>query len=195
MTASKYADHEFTWPEIQYIIRTNQLEVFARSKAQIEKYHSFKDTLHSKGTTVFKHLVVNSLHWCTAEEVAGIPDSQVTIAQSGAGLFQCASDLKIIRNDFPYYFADNITHLCVWSKRPIESDPESDIGDISEETRAVVETYIRDKFVDQLGIPREQLAWFRNWESLQSVKEISHIHVLIKDMSSEQLEQALASPM
>lgn len=195
MTASKFSDHPFTWQEIQDIIENNELELFARSKSQIEKYHDFKKHLISQGTTVFKHLVANSLHWCDEAEIAGIPDSQVTIKRSDSGLFENADDLKIIHNDFPYYLEDNITHLCVWSKQPIKSDPSSALGDMSPETRAIVERYVRHKFVTQLGIPREDLVWFRNWEALQSVKEISHIHVLIRNMTPQQLEAALASPL
>lgn len=195
MTASKFADHPFKWQEIQKIIENNELELFARSKSQIEKYHDFKKQLISQGTTVFKHLVANSLQWCDETEISGLSDSEVTIRRSNGGLFENADDLKIIHNDFPYYLEDNITHLCVWSKQPIKSDPSSVLGDISPETRAIVEKYVCDKFVTQLGIPREDLVWFRNWEALQSVKEISHIHVLIRNMTSEQLEGALSSPM
>lgn len=195
MTASKFSDHPFTWQEIQDIISKNELELFARSKSQIEKYHDFKKHLIGQGTTVFKHLVSNSLHWCDESEIAGLPDSQVTIKRSDSGLFENADDLKIIHNDFPYYLEDNITHLCVWSKQPIKSDPSSVLGDISPETRAVVEQYVCRKFVDQLGIPRQDLVWFRNWEALQSVKEISHIHVLIRNMTPKQLEGALSSPV
>lgn len=195
MTASKYVDKPFTWEQIQQIVGNNQLEAFARSQQQIEKYHRFKLELQNQGTSVFKHLVANTLRWRTAAEMEGLADTQVEIPLSGAGLFDNAEDLKIVRNDFPYYFETNVTHLCVWSKRAIESDPESIVGDISADTRARIEKYVDDKFVKKLGIARMELVWFRNWGSLQSVKEISHIHVLVRNMTEEQVLEALEYPL
>lgn len=194
MTA-KFVEYPFSWHQVQEIVQNNDLELFARSLPQIEHYHEFKRLLIANGTTVFKHLVANSLNWCNQQDLEGIEDSQISIPRSGAGLFKNANDLKIIPNDFPYNLEKNITHLCVWSKVAIESDPSSELGDISDETRLVIEEYVCAKFVDQLGIQRDHLVWFRNWGAIQSVKEISHIHVLIKDMTNDQLEKALAYPL
>lgn len=195
MTVQKFSDRALSWAEIKNVVRSNKLEVFARSKDQIEEYHKFKLQLLAQGTSVFKHLVINSLQWCDESEVEGLEDREVKIPLSGADLFENVSNLKIIRNDFPYYFESDITHLCVWSKETIPSDPQSAMGDISVETRAKVDRYVDYKFVKQLKIPKEDVVWFRNWEALQSVKEISHIHVLVRNVTKEQLEQALLSPL
>lgn len=168
--------------------------MLARSKDMTEKYLALKRELRLKKTTIFKHLIVNSLKWATDEQVSELRDQDVKIQSSGDPLFTNANDLKIIRNDFPYFFEDDVTHLCVWSKEPIRSDPQSYYGDISEETRLLIEQYICKTFVEWLGVPRENILWFRNWDALQSVKEISHVHVIVKGMSLHQISQALGSP-
>jgi len=193
-SASKYSDRQFTWAEVQDIIKYNELEVFARLEPETEKYHAFKKLLKEQNTTVFKHLVVNSLRWRTAEQVRSLKDAEISVPASGDPLFTNASDLKIVKNDFPYYFEDDVVHLCVWSKRRIDSDPNSALGDLSSEMRELIEKYVQKTFVDWLQIPRENLVWFRNWEALQSVKEISHLHVVVKGMTSEQLEKVLGGP-
>ncbi|GEQ68887.1 hypothetical protein JCM33374_g2556 [Metschnikowia sp. JCM 33374] len=191
--ASKVSSRPISWPEVQKIIATNDLDVFARSQSQTEKYLAFKRDLRLKGSTVYKHLLTNSLGWASEADVKGLADADIKVSSSGAGLFADASDLKIIRNDFPYYFEENVAHLCVWTKRPIESDPNSSCGDISPETRAIIEKYIRQTFVEKAGIPRENLLWFRNWEALQSVREISHVHVLVKDMTPAQVDMLVGT--
>ncbi|KAM9906279.1 hypothetical protein OXX69_006863 [Metschnikowia pulcherrima] len=192
--ASKVSERPFTWPEVQQIINTNDLDVFARSRSQTEKYHAFKRELRSKGTTVYKHLLTGSLKWAKEDEIAGLPDSEIKVASSGDPIFTNADDLKIIKNDFPYFFEDNVAHLCVWTKQPIVSDKSTALGDISKETRSVIDKYVYKTFVEKAGIPRDNLVWFRNWEALQSVREISHIHVLIKDASNEQIEALIGTP-
>lgn len=193
-SASKFSERKFTWPEVCDLIKYNKLESFARSAPATEKYHAFKRELKEKGTTVFKHLLVNTLKWRTEEQVRGIKDDEISVPASGDPLFTNASDLKIVKNDFPYYFEDDVVHLCVWSKSRIESDPNSAVGDLSSEMRAYIERYVCNTFVEWLKIPREQLVWFRNWEALQSVKEISHIHVVVKGMTEEQLNKVLGGP-
>ncbi|KAF5212329.1 hypothetical protein E0198_001891 [Clavispora lusitaniae] len=193
-SASKVSERPFTWAEVRDIVKYNELEALARSHSTTEKYLSFKKQLREAHTTVFKHLVVETLKWRTKEQVQSLDDSEIVVPRSGSPLFCNAEDLKIVLNDFPYHFEDDIVHLCVWTKKRIESDPNNSFGDISPQMRAHIEKYVVKTFVDGLGIPREDLVWFRNWDALQSVKEISHIHVVIKGMTSEQLQQVLGGP-
>lgn len=193
-SASKISQRPYTWPEVRDIIKHNDLEAFARLDKQTESYLAFKKYLKEHNSTVFRHIVTHTLGWRRPEELEGVQDNNITVAASGDPLFTNPDDLKIVRNDFPYFFEDDVTHLCVWTKRRIESDPKSLIGDLSQETRALIEQYVVQTFVQQLGIPRENLVWFRNWEALQSVKEISHVHVVIKGMTKEQLDVVLGTP-
>lgn len=191
---SKFSERSFSWPEVQDIVAANVLEAFARSKPANDKYLAFKKHLRMQGTTVFRYLLTHTLKWRLEEEVKDLKDSEITVTESGSPLFSNASDLKVVMNDFPYYFRDDVAHLCVWTKRPILADPESPRGDISAETRALIERYVRKTFVEALGIPRDRLVWFRNWDAIQSVREISHIHVVVKGMTQEQLSAVLGGP-
>lgn len=193
-SASKFSERPFTWAEVRDIIKYNDLDSFARSEPETERYHAFKRELKEKETTVFKHLVVNTLQWRTQEQVKNVKDDEISVPASGDPLFTNASDLKVVKNDFPYYFEDDVVHLCVWTKRRIESDPNSALGDLSADMRALIEKYVQQTFVEWLGIAREDLVWFRNWEALQSVKEISHVHVVVKGMSEEKLHAVLGGP-
>lgn len=193
-SASKVSERPYTWPEVKDIVRYNDLDAFARLGAQTESYLAFKRLLKQQNLTVFRHIVTQTLGWRRLEELEGVKDDKITVEASGDPIFTHPDDLKIVRNDFPYYFEDDVTHLCVWTKRRIESDPNSSIGDLSQETRNIIERYVDQTFVKGLGIPRENLVWFRNWEALQSVKEISHVHVVVKGMTREQVAHVLGTP-
>ncbi|KAF3990814.1 hypothetical protein FT663_00639 [Candidozyma haemuli var. vulneris] len=193
-SASKISERPYTWPEVRDIVKYNDLDAFARSGEQTESYLAFKRYLKQHNSTVFRHIVTSTLGWRRLDELDGVKDNNITVDASGDALFTNPDDLKIVRNDFPYYFEDDVTHLCVWTKRRIESDPNSKMGDLSQASRDIIEQYVDQTIVKHLGIPRENLVWFRNWDALQSVKEISHVHIVIKGMTQEQLGQILGTP-
>lgn len=202
MPPSKIKDEPYTWEEIVEIVKTNTLEKFARSAAQTTSYHRFKAALKEAKTSVFKFLLVNQLKWydpavnnmIPVDQIDQLEDHEITIKAASDKLFGDASDVKILPNHFPYYFPSDVRHLCVWLKTRIQNDPKSPYGDISLETREEIETYIVRTFVEGLGIPRSNICWFRNWEALQSVKLISHIHVIVKGMSDDQASKVLYGP-
>jgi len=82
----------------------------------------------------------------------------------------------------------------IWSKVIIESDPESEIGDVSDNTRALIDEYVEKTFINQLGLKRENVIWFRNFPAIQSVRELSHIHVLVKDMDKKDFDKVIKTP-
>ncbi|ODV80872.1 uncharacterized protein CANTADRAFT_47954 [Suhomyces tanzawaensis NRRL Y-17324] len=167
---SKVKKTPFSWLEIRYIISTNQLELFARSQEATDRYLKFKQHLKDQNVGIMDHVLNNELQW----DAAGL--------RTGDSLFTNPQDLKIIYNQFPYYVPHNVKHFCVWTKVRICGDPNSPIGDILPQTRDVISRYVEKTFVEKYGLSWDQIVWFRNWDSLQSVKSISHIHVIVKDL-------------
>lgn len=193
MPPSKIIENPYTWPEVREIVKSNKLENFARSKESTERYHRFKQELREKGITIFKYLLTHQLNWYKPEDNAGKSiteiedDSQIVIQLEGTTMFENDQDWKILFNHFPYHFEEDVTHLCIWSKVPIPADPNSPFGDISPQTRRQVDQFLDRIILLRLGIDPENMTWFKNWAALQSVKAISHIHVIIKGITKEQL--------
>lgn len=75
----------------------------------------------------------------------------------------------------------------MWSKTPIATDLElGGEGDVTDESRRVIEEFVQRTFVEALGEGgRERLLWFKNWVSLQSVRGVDHVHVLVRDAPEE----------
>lgn len=197
--ASKISERAYSWEEVRHIISTNTLEAFARSLEQTERYHLFKRELKQKKTTIFKHMLQHELQWFDPSSNDGITDiliiddKRLKVGNKSTQLFACAEDLKILPNHFPYYFEPDVRHYCVWTKLAIPSD-NSDLGDLTPETRAIIDAYVHKTFIEGLGISPDNLVWFRNWAALQSVQAISHIHVIIKGITDEQEQQILYTP-
>ena len=168
--ASKVKASPFKWEEIKYIVEHNQLELFARSQEETVRYLDFKHRLKKAGVSILDHIIKQELHW-----------KEDALKQEG-DFFSDPSTTTVIYNQFPYYFEPQVKHLCAWSKVYIPADPNSPCGDISPETRAKIDDYVFKTFIEPNGLDKENICWFKNWESLQSVKSISHIHILINDV-------------
>ena len=99
------------------------------------------------------------------------------------------SDYKILRNDWPYGVAPGITHLVVWLRTPVPV--KEDGGDLTEESRALIEGFVQRTFVARLAStgrfedPEAHVLWFKNWSALQSVRALEHVHVLVRDVPVE----------
>lgn len=111
--------------------------------------------------------------------------------------FQDARDYAILLNDWPYGFEAGIKHILVWSRTPIAVDDTR--GDVTSESKRVIEEFVGTHFVRALashaGISlaeaKSRVMWFKNWVSLQSVRGVDHVHVLVEDAPEPLLKQWL----
>lgn len=74
-------------------------------------------------------------------------------------------------------------------------DPNSEIGDIDDDTKRIIEKYVCKTFVDYVGLSRDQIIWWKNYTKIQSIKAIPHVHVLVNldDDHDGKLEKKLRS--
>lgn len=111
--------------------------------------------------------------------------------------FEDRRDYAILINDWPYGFEAGIKHILVWSRTPIPVD--DDRGDVTPESKRLIEEFVERQFVSSLakeeGISaseaKERTMWFKNWVSLQSVRGVDHVHVLVRDVPGALLDKWL----
>jgi len=174
-------DEEFRlhdWEELKQIIAQNKLETLKRKPSDLRRYMAWSQQTKAQYGSITSYILTHRLpsSW-------GIPPF-IYISPIP---FHNPSDYKILLNDWPYGLESNITHLVVWSKTPIETDCEN--GDVTEESRRVIEGFVERMFVTRLGKGGEdRVMWFKNWVRLQSVRALEHVHVLVKDARREDLE-------
>ena len=84
----------------------------------------------------------------------------------------------------------DITHIVVWLKTRFDVEPS--VGDLLPQSRQLIEDFVQQVFKDRLeqhGGAEDRVMWFRNWTGLQSVRGMDHIHVLIRDVSEEIMDE------
>ncbi|KAH3682375.1 hypothetical protein WICPIJ_006661 [Wickerhamomyces pijperi] len=188
----EYLSTPLSWSQTRHIIQTNQLGKFKRSQEQLTKYREHRAKLKQQGISSLNKLLSDELGWVEVDKNYNIlSPTAYALKPSSDKLFNHPDDIKITMNRFPYNFTSDITHLLVWTKLPIPNDPSSPIGDISPQTRQIIDTFLEKQFVRNHGLPKENILWFRNWSELQSIKQFSHIHVLIKDLKADKLREIL----
>lgn len=62
-------------------------------------------------------------------------------------------------------------------------------GDLTPEARVIIEDFVERTFTQHLG--KENVLWFKNWASIQSVRSVEHIHVLVRGASEEFLSTVI----
>lgn len=91
--------------------------------------------------------------------------------------FEDPSDYRVLINDWPYGMMPNMTHIVVWSRTTIPTDPET--GDMTTESRDTVKNFVKRFFVDKLGPGGDdKVLWFKNWVALQSVRALERMYNL-----------------
>lgn len=122
---------------------SNSLSTFSRLPSDLRRYWEYIDKVKKRYGSVMQLVLNERLHW-TNLEARGAP-------------FEFADDYKVLHNDWPYGL-----------ERGIEDEPSSD--EPTTQMKSRMEDFVQEKFVPQ--VPRERVAWFRNWKSIKSVHAI-----------------------
>jgi hypothetical protein len=179
-------DEDFTphsWPSLQHLIATNQLEKLTRWPSSIKAYLAWTAHVKEKYGSVTAYLLQQRLFWQPVKDETGALRFDV---QSPLP-FTHQSDFNILRNDWPYAFEPGISHIVVWVKHRLPVDAE---GALSEAGRNLVEDFVKREFREKAGEEEEgsKVSWFKNETNLQSVRGLEHVHVLIRDVGGSVLE-------
>ena len=182
----------FSWADVKEIIDSNRLDLIRRKPSERLVYKSWSKGIVAAYGSITAYMCAERLRWTP------LPSS---CAESGP-LFHVVNpipfghteDFRILRNDWPYgSFEPDITHLIVWLKPRIPTDPET--GLTTPESSQLIDAFVHSTFVKRLeqgslntDVP-EKVMWFKNWGALQSVRGLEHIHVLVKDVPEKIVEE------
>lgn len=154
---------------------TNNLSILKRKPSDLRRYMKWTHETKAEYGSITNYLLQHRLPW-------GSPPFKYNSSIP----FEDPSDYKVLVNDWPYGLTEDITHIVVWSKTPIPIDETT--GDVTRESRKIIEDFVRKTFVKRLGEGQVRVMWFKNWVQLQSVRALEHVHVLVKNASKEDLE-------
>ncbi|CCC68792.1 hypothetical protein NCAS_0B07080 [Naumovozyma castellii] len=189
---------EITWAEVSDYIKTGELYKLRRSVQQNVGYRKHKAALVGKDITEF---IIDKLQWNQQELIELNEVKYPTKEDKIHACFLHKNLYKVAINDFPYFFESNVVHLLVWSKIriPIYEDDKTGEKEVrinatdnvfpefNEEMRLKIEAFLKSVLTDRYGIKRENYGWFINYTNLQSIRGISHIHLLLRITDKDEL--------
>ncbi|PSR83781.1 hypothetical protein BD289DRAFT_369494 [Coniella lustricola] len=175
-------DEEFKyhdWANLKDIIEANNLSALKRKPSDLRRYMDWTAATKAEYGSMTAYLLQNRLPKAWGR-LPFTPVSDIPFADP--------SDYRVLKNDWPYGLTPGITHIVVWSRTTIPTEPVN--GDVTPESRQLIRDFVKTHFVDKLGPGGEdRVMWFKNWVSLQSVRALEHIHVLVKDVDASILEE------
>ncbi|CZS91511.1 uncharacterized protein RAG0_02113 [Rhynchosporium agropyri] len=158
------AYHILTWSEVRQVIADNALDIFQRKPSDLRRYLQYNHYLKQEYGSVMKFVLQERLLWTEPIVPEGKP-------------FEKSEDVRILWNDWPYGVDDKIVHLVVWTKFELKEDPTTE--DLTDEVRIGIERFVGRTFAEEVG--KENVLWFKNWQSLKSVASVEHFHVMLYD--------------
>ncbi|KAI9837802.1 MAG: hypothetical protein M1819_006736 [Sarea resinae] len=176
--------HLHTWGDLKQIIADNDLGILKRKPSDLVRYIQWSQETQAAYGTISNFICLRRLCWQPRQPLGS--GREPVFDFNDLTPFADPDDYKILRNDWPYGFTPDITHLVVWLKVPIPTDPLT--GDLTPASKAILEKFIQRTFVDDLarrGLTEDRVQWFKNWAALQSVRGLEHMHVLVRDVPAE----------
>lgn len=180
---------EFSVPNAYDIPETQRLSLIQRRPSERQIYKAWCSVIIARYGSLTSYLCKQRLGWLLLPGSSA--EAGPVLAVQNQTPFADARDFQIQRNDWPYgAFGKEITHLVVWLKPRVAVEPET--GLMTEESKALAQDYVDKTFVDRLRVEEgskgdavSRVLWFKNPASLQSVKDLEHIHVLVRDVPDE----------
>lgn len=156
------------------------MQILSRKPSDSARYIAWTKEINAAHGNITNYLCKERLRWNPLP--SRTPSTGPIFAYKNHVPFADPDDFKILRNDWPYGLESDITHLVVWLKNRFATD--SATGDVTAESRCIIEDFVRETFARQLGCDdgAGSVMWFKNWTALQSIRGIDHIHVLIRNM-------------
>lgn len=194
-------DEEFVyhdWEDLKAIIARNDLGILKRKPSDLRRYLAWTAEIKAQYGTITNYICQRRLGWHLPDpdttNTAGATESGAVFPFKNPIPFADPADYKILRNDWPYGVTSDIAHMVVWLRTPVAVKQEN--GDVTDESRALIEGFVQRTFVARLAReggrysnPQEHVLWFKNWTALQSVRSLEHIHVLVRGVSEDILQE------
>ncbi|KAK3328949.1 hypothetical protein B0H66DRAFT_596556 [Apodospora peruviana] len=160
-----------SWPDVKKRVASNQLEGFRRLPSDLRRYLEYNYCIKEKYGSLREFILRERLGW---DEDSLLPKT------NESGYLWNQENVKFIQNDWPYGIDNRIVHLVVWLKFGLEADSKT--GMLTAEAKRELDGFVKREFVDcDFGMDGDDIIWFKNWRSIQSIESVEHFHVMLFD--------------
>lgn len=161
-----------------------------RWPSDLKRYIRWSAATKFQYGSIMAYVMQNRLKWHLAE--GSTLETGIRFAYSDPVPFRNPDDWKVLPNDWPYGLEKGIVHLIVWLKNRLDVEPPR--GDMTVDARILVNDFVEKEFVTPIskltGKAEDNVIWFKNWVSLQSVPGIDHVHVLVRNIPQDFVERS-----
>lgn len=154
----------------------NDLDGLQRTPSELKRYFKWSLDTRLEYGSVMEYLLQHRLPASWGRQ---------PFAPTSPTPFASRDDYCILTNDWPYAVEQVIVHLVVWTRAPIDTDDS--IGDMTPESRRIVDAFVERTFRQRVGA--QNVLWFKNWAALQSVRSLDHVHVLLRNVDRELINE------
>ncbi|KAJ4990017.1 hypothetical protein SVAN01_04480 [Stagonosporopsis vannaccii] len=184
LTDDEYTPH--SWENLGHLISSGQLDELKRWPSQLKAYLAWTAHIKLNFGSATTYLLTQRLFWEPIDDPSGAIAFQVRNVVP----FADPKDFTILRNDWPYGHEEGIRHICVWLKQRLPVDKQ---GALSAEGMKMVEDFVDKEFRSKAGEEERnsKVLWFKNSTNLQSVRSLEHLHVLVRNVNDDVLQQWL----
>jgi hypothetical protein len=166
------------------------LHQLTRVPSQLRAYRDWSTQIKNEWGSSMNYLVKNRLYWDPIPNTAG---QGLRFEAKSPVPFQERSDYRIIINDWPYGWTDDIRHICIWLKNFLPVDPVR--GALLPGGKAMVDAFVKESIEKKLGVEGEdKVIWFKNHTILQSIPGVDHVHLLVRGVDDAALDKILEKP-
>ncbi|GBB91370.1 hypothetical protein RclHR1_01860024 [Rhizophagus clarus] len=152
-----------SWESVKEI----NLELLRRSKPDQLKYRAYKEKINKEHGSLDNYLYQNVLNW-PKESYSNDSSSQEYFSSKIP-----STHYNLRLNDFPYTIDSSIAHYVLWSRLPFRDQRDQDVkGDIN--------LFLKEKFPGN-----KEWLFFINPPQLQSIKNIWHGHIFMRDIPNK----------
>lgn len=187
MTDGEFTPH--SWTDIRRLVAENKLEDFKRFPSDLRRYIVWSQKTKAAYGSITNFVIKERLHWTPIDAKATPPVFEVRNQE----LFADENDFEVLRNDWPYGLDKDITHLVVWLKNVVPIDEAT--GDLTAVSRRDIHRFVEERFMERLRLvagmsdPLDHVVWFKNPVALQSVRGVDHVHVMVRDVPEEIIQE------
>jgi len=153
--------YSYSWKYLTEIIQNNRnTEQLQRHPDMADLYQQNVENIISKYGSLSDHIKIKYMNWKSVKCCEDLDDRLCAVRKTGN---HSLYDI-IIKNDFPYNLRKGLEHYVLFSVTPLTDEQ--------------VQLRIRYHFEN---IKAGNFLWFVNQESNQSIPDLWHCHIIIKN--------------
>ncbi|GBC24515.1 uncharacterized protein OCT59_009158 [Rhizophagus irregularis] len=153
-----------TWEDVKEIVESGRLELFYRSKSEQLRYRAYRERIKKEYGSLDNYIYQNVLNW-PKESSPNDPSLQEYFSSKIP-----STHYNLRLNDFPYTIDSSISHYVLWSRLPFRDPNDRNVKDD-------INLFLKENFPGN-----EEWLFFINPPQLQSIKNIWHGHIFVRDI-------------